>query len=249
MGFLKYVNHDTDRQQPVNFHWQILDFDPDLDYESLMGLRLQAASITSAAERTASTAETAVRQSLAEKPRPRTRLGIALPTRDFIRTPIDYEARDRRNRGLGKAGEQLVLEYEREFLKRSGRVDLADKVDPVCWTIGDGLGYDIKSFEPTTGDEMHIEVKTTTGPPGTPFYMSAPEISYATRCPAKYKLYRIYNYASGKDEVPFFVLDDPFSTGRLHLTPVSYRVRLLNDTMKAWVKNILWLATHRATAS
>jgi len=228
MGFLKYVNHDTDRQQPVNFHWQILDFDPNLDYESLMGLRLQAAPITPASERTDSTAEISVRQSLAEKPPPRKRLGIALATRDFVRTPIDYEVRDRRNRGLGKAGEQLVLEYERECLQKEGRVDLADKVDPVCRTIGDGLGYDIKSFDPRTGDEIHIEVKTTTGPPETPFYMSAFEINYARNCPKKYKLFRVYDYASDKGEVPFFVLDNPFATDRLHLTPISYRVRLMD---------------------
>jgi hypothetical protein len=41
MGFLKYVNHDQDREQPVPFHWQILEFDGTKDYESLLGLKLE----------------------------------------------------------------------------------------------------------------------------------------------------------------------------------------------------------------
>src|SRR6516165_1808946 len=27
VGFLKYLNHDTEREYPVLFHWKILDFD------------------------------------------------------------------------------------------------------------------------------------------------------------------------------------------------------------------------------
>jgi hypothetical protein len=99
-------------------------------------------------------------------------------------------------------------------------------VEPVCWSIGDGLGYDIKSFDPSTGEEIHIEVKTTVGPPETPFYMSAPEIDYAKSCAVKYRIYRVYNYSNSDPQVRFFVLDDPLSGERLRLTPVSYRVRL-----------------------
>jgi len=43
MGFLKYINHDLERERPVYFHWQILDFDPTIDYEQLAGLRLEPA--------------------------------------------------------------------------------------------------------------------------------------------------------------------------------------------------------------
>ena len=56
------------------------------------------------------------------------------------------------------------MEHEKEYLKQNGRADLAAKVDAVCWTIGVGLGYDIKSFDPLTGEEIHIEVKTAVGP-------------------------------------------------------------------------------------
>ena len=227
MGFLKYVNHDKEHEQPGNFHWRILDFDPKLDYESLMGLRLQLAMQGGEGDLgDAGIKDTRTAQSLTEHSPPSTRPGIGLSTREFLLKPVDYEARDCRNRGLGKIGERLVLEHEKEYLKQNGRADLAAKVDAICWTIGDGLGYDIKSFDPLTGEEIHIEVKTTVGPPETPFYMTAPEISYAKGCSAKYRLYRVHSYTGDKSQVPFFIVDDPFSKDRLHLTQVSYRVRL-----------------------
>ena len=111
-------------------------------------------------------------------------------------------------------------------MAQNGRPDLATNVDAVCWTIGDGLGYDIKSFEPGTGDEVHIEVKTTTSPAWTPFYMSASELEYAKNCIVKCRLYRVYNYHSNDAQVPFFVMEEPFEEEQLDLTPVSYRVRL-----------------------
>lgn len=40
----------------------------------------------------------------------------------------DVAERDVRNRKFGKAGEELVLQYERQTLTQAGREDLADKV-------------------------------------------------------------------------------------------------------------------------
>jgi hypothetical protein len=227
MGFLSYMSHDAEREKPVNFHWKILDFDQTVDYESLMGLRLQPAPNADEPDVsiTAST-ETRAAQSLAEELPPVAQPGTGLSTREFRLVPVDYEARDRKNRALGKIGERLVLEQQREFLKENGRTDLAAKVEAVCWTIGEGLGYDIKSFDASTEEEIHIEVKTTTGPAETPFYMSASEVNYGRSCKAKYKLYRVYSYAENKHHIPFFVLDSPFAAEKLNLAPVTYRVRL-----------------------
>lgn len=228
MGFLKYVNHDSERERPVNFHWEILDFDPTLDYKSMMGLRLQASPDNAGDTRSPRLGESRTMvQSLTLQPVPkRNRRATGVPTGEFRRPPVDYEERDRRNRGLGRDGERLVLEHERRYLTQNGRTDLATQVDPVCWTIGDGLGYDIKSFEPESGEEIHIEVKTTTGPAGTPFYMSAPELEYAHNCTAKYRLYRVYRFNAEDEQVPFFVIEGPISEEQLELTPFSYRVRL-----------------------
>ena len=43
MGFLKYINHDSQRERPIYFHWEILDFDHEKNYVDMMALHLQAA--------------------------------------------------------------------------------------------------------------------------------------------------------------------------------------------------------------
>jgi hypothetical protein len=75
---------------------------------------------------------------------------------------FDPVERDFRNRELGKAGEEFVLEVERKSLTKMERPDLARKIRWVSAEDGDGAGYDILSFEPN-GRERLIEVKTTNG--------------------------------------------------------------------------------------
>ncbi len=53
----------------------------------------------------------------------------------------DYLAREAQNRALGLAGEQLVLEYEIRRLHALGNRALADRVEHVAKTQGDGCGY------------------------------------------------------------------------------------------------------------
>lgn len=229
MGFLKYVNHDSERERPVHFHWEILDFDSTRDYEALMGLRLQTSPDVPQANHTVpAPAVEAIAPRLIEQRAPeRTGRGTRLPTREFRGAVVDYEERDRRNRGLGRAGELMVLAHERHGLSAHGRQDLAAKVEHVSVTIGDGLGYDIRTFDPATDEEIHVEVKTTAGPAETPFYMSASEVAYVQGCRAKYRLVRIYQFRSDYTPVPFFVIDSPFADqGRLDLSPFSYRVRI-----------------------
>ena len=77
---------------------------------------------------------------------------------------IDYQRRENENRELGLAGEKLVVEHERNRLTEVGRLDLAERVEHVSQTRGDGLGYDVLSFDDENGDELFIEVKTTNRP-------------------------------------------------------------------------------------
>ncbi len=72
---------------------------------------------------------------------------------------VDYLALEARNQSLGKAGEELVLRVEMDRLRREGASRLADRIEHVSHTRGDGLGYDVLSFE-STGRERLIEVKT-----------------------------------------------------------------------------------------
>jgi Family of unknown function (DUF6416) len=54
-----------------------------------------------------------------------------------------YEENSRR----GEKGEELVIGYEREWLRQRGRPDLADAVRWTARQDGDGLGYDVLSFD------------------------------------------------------------------------------------------------------
>ena len=83
-----------------------------------------------------------------------------------ISPAIDLEA-ERRNRErravererIGLAGEEYVHRTEVEKLIAAGRHDLAARVSLV--SIEDAsAGFDVKSFQ-STGEEIHIEVKTT----------------------------------------------------------------------------------------
>lgn len=65
------------------------------------------------------------------------------------------------NKRLGQYAETIVYENEIRILEQCGRKDLASKVVFVSRDIGDGLGYDILSFDPITGEEKLIEAKGT----------------------------------------------------------------------------------------
>jgi len=92
---------------------------------------------------------------------------------------FDPVERDLRNRSLGRAGEEFVLEIEKRKLEKSQRPDLLKKIRWVSQDEGDGAGYDILSFEPD-GRERLIEVKTTNGAARTPFFLSENECQRAS---------------------------------------------------------------------
>jgi hypothetical protein len=225
MGLLKYANHDQERERPAHFHWQILEFDPTLNYESLMALKLQPEAISRSAGNLPNRGP-AVAQILLAAPTPQQRpgnKGVGIATAEFRRDPVDYEERDRKNRRLGKIGEDLVFNYERARLTNAGRQDLVDRVEMVCRTMGDSAGFDVRSVDEKSGDEIHIEVKTTSGPFSTPFFMSAAEVEYAKSCPHEYRIYRVYDYSIDAPEIKFASIERPSQS--LEFTPATFRVR------------------------
>lgn len=108
------------------------------------------------------------------------------------RTPIkrDYTKQTESNRITGLKGERYVVEYEKDQLH--GNKKLQSKVEEVSVTRGDGLGYDVLSFNPD-GSEKHIEVKTTTSSENTPFHISQNELLYSKEESSSYWLYRVYD--------------------------------------------------------
>lgn len=115
------------------------------------------------------------------------------PVREYVPQRRDYLEREARNASLGLAGEEFVLQYEHFRLYQLGKPELADKVEHVAKTRGDGLGFDVLSFE-ASGEERLIEVKTTAFGKETPFFISRNEVRFAEEHETDYQLYRLYNF-------------------------------------------------------
>jgi hypothetical protein len=100
---------------------------------------------------------------------------------------------DARNKALGLAGEELVLEVERRQLREAGRSDLAEKVVHVSVVEGDGAGYDIRSFS-NGGEVRYLEVKTTRNGATSGFFVSPNEVAFSKVHPGTFVLVRIFGY-------------------------------------------------------
>lgn len=123
------------------------------------------------------------------------RLALAAQSRRRQAQTIDYLARESRNGAIGRGGEELVVTYERARLSSQGCDILAERVQHVAATLGDGLGYDVHSYS-HDGNDRFIEVKTTPLGPMTPFYITKSEISFSSENHQYYSLYRVYDFAS-----------------------------------------------------
>lgn len=133
----------------------------------------------------------------------------------------DYLQLEARNRFLGDSGEKFIAEFERRRLHASGRKQLADRVEHVAQTQGDGLGYDVLSFEPD-GQERFIEVKTTAFGAITPFYVSRNEKLFSEENHKQFVLARVHEFRSTPK---FFELKGAISK-TVRLDPVSFLARL-----------------------
>lgn len=134
----------------------------------------------------------------------------------------DYLERESRNRSLGKAGELLVMEYEAHRLHQEGAKKYVDRIDHVSSSKGDGLGFDILSFD-ADGRERFIEVKTTAYDAETPFFISPNEVNFSGHKPDQFHLYRLFSF---RKKPQMFTMPGPVAAN-FSLDPVSYRATLL----------------------
>ena len=132
----------------------------------------------------------------------------------------DYLAREARNRSLGAAGEEFVIAYERSRLQKLGSPRLSEKVEQVSKTKGDGLGFDVLSFE-LDGRERFIEVKTTAFGKETPFFISRNETNFSAAFADQFHLYRLFEF---RRQPKMFDLSGRIQD-RVRLDPVSYLAR------------------------
>lgn len=139
------------------------------------------------------------------------------PIKRLVRK-FDPAERDFRNRSLGRNGEELVLDQERQRLQKLDRPDLARKIRWVSEEDGDGAGYDILSFD-STGKERFLEVKTTVGPNTTPFYITRNELSFSEERPDAFRLCRVFDFAK---QPQMFELNPPLKD-HVRLAPLSFK--------------------------
>lgn len=135
---------------------------------------------------------------------------------------FDPVERDHHNRALGKAGEEFVFHLERTRLSAQDRTDLARKVRWVAAEDGDGAGYDILSYEPATGQERLLEVKTTNGSARTPFFLTRNEHDMSCERPEDWRIYRVHLFAR---DPRIFALAPPLDAA-LDLIPQTWRASL-----------------------
>ncbi|HEY8935795.1 MAG TPA: DUF3883 domain-containing protein [Cyclobacteriaceae bacterium] len=105
---------------------------------------------------------------------------------------INYIELEQLNQSIGRTGENIALNYERWRLIQAGKESLADKIEWVSQTQGDGLGFDILSRN-TNGTDRYIEVKATKLTKEAPFYFSALEYDFSKRQSSSFFLYRVFN--------------------------------------------------------
>jgi|SRR6185312_8801292 len=144
-------------------------------------------------------------------------------TTRFSPAKRDYLAQEARNRSLGRAGELLVLELEARRLHAAGKRMLSERVEHVAVTQGDGLGFDVLSFE-EDGKERLIEVKTTAFGELTPFYVSRNELARSESDAASYHLYRLFDF---RRRARLFELPGAIQAS-CALEPVSFLARIGN---------------------
>ncbi|MGO9938584.1 MAG: DUF3883 domain-containing protein [Terracidiphilus sp.] len=131
---------------------------------------------------------------------------------------FDPVERDHRNRTLGRAGEEFVIDVEKRQLAEAGLPDLARKVRWVAAEDGDGAGYDVLSFSPR-GTERLIEVKTTNGSARTPFFLTRNECDLANERPTDWRIYRVHLFAM---EPRIFTITPPLEDS-VRLDPAIWR--------------------------
>lgn len=123
---------------------------------------------------------------------------------------------------IGQAGENWVVDYERNYLTDNGKNDLAKRITRVSET-DIGAGYDILSFE-INNSEKYIEVKTT-ALSRMEFFISTNELKIAKQLNGNYWIYLVSEIYG---EPKLFAIQDPTKEigKKLVLTPVNYQVQI-----------------------
>lgn len=133
----------------------------------------------------------------------------------------DFEKINRLNKKLGDRGEKVVLDFEKERLKKTIYKDQVERVS----LISDSLGYDILSFE-EDGKERYIEVKATRSKVGDAnFFLTINELKTAKEN-GNYYIYLVYDILSKEPKI--WILSNPFNPENININiePINFKVSI-----------------------
>lgn len=144
-------------------------------------------------------------------------------TSTFKEVDINFQAQAKEQKDLGDNGEELVKQFEIDYLKSKGLNDLAAKVE----IMKDGVGYDILSFN-IDGCEKYIEVKTTTGNELKPFFLSDNELAFMKQNKGNYSIYRVFKYNADYNFAEFYEIKGDVEK-QLCMKAINYIVSLKKE--------------------
>lgn len=219
-GRLGYLEHDPNKERPVYFTWQLMDWPPPPAVLAGLSLAPTPAPTTPPPLPTSNT--------LTQTPPPAVKPTKGAPSSKGGGGKATLAGQDAKNRALGLAGEKLVLAHEAARLTAAGRTDLVARIVHTALVEGDSAGYDIRSFN-DDGSDRHIEVKTTKGPSTNAFFISPNELDFSDKHAASYVILRLHGYDSKTNSAYFFEIPGR-ARDALSLKPSEYRARLLPTT-------------------
>lgn len=130
------------------------------------------------------------------------------------------------NKKTGEIGEELVMQLEKEKLEKSKNYKhLANEIVHESKVNGDGAGYDIKSYDADTGQEIYLEVKTTTQSFNTAFYMTKNERDFMENNKDKLFVYRLFNLVYDPHFAKYIILTSQQISDSYFFEPSTFNVK------------------------
>ena len=131
----------------------------------------------------------------------------------------NYALIENNNKNLGRRGEELVLEFEKQRVTKL-KLDVS-KVQWISEVKGDDEGYDILSLN-DDGSARYIEVKTTTQGIDFHFFISGREVEFSRRNKDNYFIYRVFNL----NKSPNFYIQNGYVLDSFELFPTEFKASL-----------------------
>ena len=223
LGKLAYEIHNPEKEKPVQFQWEILDWEINKELFKKIGLKLGDTEL----EGDPFTIKTKFKESnklvkseklpFPKKPRSKSKPGTRVVNINFIEKAISSKKN-------GEKGELLVVDFEQKKLKALGI-----NKDVVHVSLdGDGHGYDLESYN-DKGEKIFIEVKTTVGGLNTSFDISSNEVLVSNEKENLYYIYRIFNYDKEKNSGEFYIMKGSITT-HFNLEATQYKALYKGDS-------------------